>query len=134
MPDPRWPRGAFARLGLVALFAVFFALPRLARAAAPCGSLQSTQALIVRIGGAQLAPANAAQAEFLRAALIAEPGADSAALYEGEARLAPLADGGLAAVYVVAGQACGLIVLGPGSAAVLAAIGHAPDAHVGDAL
>jgi hypothetical protein len=127
MPDPRLPRGALLRLGIVASIALFFAFPRLAHAdAAGCGPLDATQAIVARLGGGAFAPASAAQAEFLRDGLIGEPGADASALYGGETRLAPLADGGLAAVTVVDGRACGLILLGPASAAVLAAVGRQP--------
>ena len=149
MPDPRLPRGAIARrrtgalrnalcmrLAIVLGVAALLLFPRLARAdeAAGCGPLAATQALVARLGGGALEPASEAQTEFLRAALIGEPGADASALYAGVTLLASLADGGAAAVYAVDGRACGLIVLGPGSAAVLAAIGRAPAAHVGAAL
>ena len=119
------------RLGIVLGVAALLLFPRLARAdeAAGCGPLAATQALVARLGGAALAPASEAQAEFLRAALIAEPGADASALYSGETLLASLADGGAAAVYVVDGRACGLALLGPSSAAILAAIGRAPGAY-----
>jgi hypothetical protein len=129
MPDPRLPRGALSRLAIVLGVAAFLLFPRLTRAdeaAHGCGPLEATQALIARLGGGALAPASEAQAEFLRAAFIAEPGADAAALYGGETLLAPLADGGAAVVYVVDGRACGLALLGPASAAVLAAVGRQP--------
>jgi hypothetical protein len=50
---------------------------------------------------------------------------DAGALYDGEAQLAPLADGGAAVVFVVDQRACGLALFGPRSAAILAAIGRA---------
>ena len=137
MPDPRLPRGAILRFAIVLGVAAFLLFPCLTRAdeaADGCGPLEATQALIARLGGLTLAPASEAQAEFLRAALIAEPGADAAALYGGETLLASLADGGMAAVTVVDGRACGLALLGPGGAAILAAIGRRPSAHVGSAL
>ena len=88
--------------------------PGRADEAAGCGPLAATQALVARLGGGALEPASEAQTEFLRAALIGEPGADASALYAGVTLLASLADGGAAAVYAVDGRACGLIVLGPG--------------------
>jgi hypothetical protein len=136
MPDPRLPRGALLRLGIVAAIAAFLLFPRLARAdeAAGCGPFDATQAVAARLGAGAFKPASEAQAEFLRAAFIAEPGADAGALYSGETLLAPMADGGAAVVYVVDGRACGLALLGPGGAAILAAIGRARGAHVGSAL
>jgi hypothetical protein len=135
MPDPLLPRGALLRLAVVALIAALPLVPRLAQAydANGCGSLDSTRAIVARMGGT-LAPASEAQAEFLRDAFIAEPGADAGAIYGGSTLLAPTADGGMAAVVVVDNRACGLVLFGPGGAAILAAIGRAPGAHVGSAL
>ena len=76
MPDPRLPRGAILRFAIVLGVAAFLLFPCLTRAdeaADGCGPLEATQALIARLGGLTLAPASEAQAEFLRAALIAEP-------------------------------------------------------------
>ena len=128
MPDARLPRGALLRLALLAAIAALLLFPRLTRAeeAAVCGPLEATQTLVTRLGGGALKPASEAQAEFLRAALIDEAGADAGAVFGAETLLASLADGGAAAVYAVNGTACGLILLGPASAAVLAAVGRQP--------
>ncbi len=136
MPDPRLPRGAILRLAIVLGVAAFLLAPKLARTdeAAGCGPFDATKAVAARLGAGEFKPASEAQTEFLRAAFIAEPGADASALYSGEALLAPTADGGAAVVYVVAGRACGLALLGPGGAAILGAIGRSPNAHVGSAL
>ena len=104
-----------------------------ADAANGCGSLDSARAIVARLGGA-LAPASQAQAEFLRAALIGEPGVDARALYDGETLLAALADGGAAAVVAVDGEACAMTIFPPGDAAILARIGRDPAARVGRAL
>jgi hypothetical protein len=135
MLDPLLPRGAFARLAIVLGVAAFLLAPRFARAddASGCGSLDSTRAIVARMGGT-LAPASEAQAEFLRVALIGEPGADARALYGGETLLAPLADGSTAAVYVVGGEACGLMFFPPDDAAILAKIGRAPASALGGGL
>jgi hypothetical protein len=128
MPDTRLPRDAIARLGIVLGVAALLLFPRLTRAeeAAACGPLEATQAIVTRLGGGALEPASDAQAEFLRAAFIAEPGADAGALIGGETLLAQLADGGIVVVYAVDGAVCGLALLGPASAAVLAAVGRQP--------
>ena len=90
-----------------------------------CGPLDATQALVARLGGGELIKATEAQSEFL---------SDAASVYGGETRLASLNDGGVSAVYVANGEACGLVLFGPEGAKIIAAIGKDRTAHVGAAL
>lgn len=135
MPDPLLPRGALLRLAIILGVAASVLIPQIARAndADGCGDLASTRATVARKRGA-LTPANAAQAEFLRGALIGARGVAAATLFDGEAWLAPLDDGSMAAVYVVGGEACSLMFFPPDDAAILAAIGRAPTAALGGGL
>ena len=110
MPNPLLPRGAILRLGVVALIALFFAVPRLARADDGCGDLGSIQAIVSAWGGTTLAPLPTRQTDALKAVMTI--GGDEPAWMLGAAAfVSPIRSGEFAIVFVAEGRACSLLVM-----------------------
>ena len=125
MPDPLSPRGAIARIGVVLAVALFFAVPRLARADDSCGPIEATQAIVAAWGGGTLTQLSGDLADGLRATDF--PTAD--AVYG-----AALPLGEFAVVYVVAARACRARILSQSEYAALAALSRRGRSLAGPSL
>ena len=137
MPDPLLSRGALARLGFLALIALLFAVPQLARAesldpwlghdAAKCAPLSGLDKV------AKVATLTPAQFEFVRALYIALPPI-SHQLPPGDHAVLAIANDSAMAALVDGAVSCARLELAAFMVEMLMAVGRGEVGRAGDAL
>jgi hypothetical protein len=132
MPDPRLPRGAFARLGIIALIVLFFAAPRLAHAedlAWDCQPLAKVEKSLQTSGGSAFARVTDAQWQFLRGLYVAAPNTPTALPPGDSAVMSTFADGMAEVSFVDDGKSCASAVLTKGLVAIVMSVGSGDVTH-----
>ncbi|MDR3464220.1 MAG: hypothetical protein P4L76_18100 [Beijerinckiaceae bacterium] len=133
MPDSRLPRGALARLGLLALVVLFFVAPRLVRAqegsGSSCQPLAKLEAEAKSAGGSPFAHATDAQWQFARGLYVATPPVSSEFPPGDSAMISTFPDGSAQVLFIDDGEACNQMMLAKRFAALVMGAGAGDITH-----
>jgi len=142
MMDPRWPRGAFARLGFLAAIALAggFAVigPRLARADEasqfPCGAIESAKEMAHAMGGGDFIALTNDQFQFVRGLFVMAPDTPASLPPGDHAEMSLRPDGSASIIFVDGDRACAPIKLGPEAIRIVMQVGSGDLVHAGRGL
>jgi hypothetical protein len=132
MADPLPSRGVFARLGIVALIALFFLAPRLASAddiAWHCEPIATIEKDIQTAGGSAFTRVTDPQWQFVRGLYVAAPNTPSALPPGDYAMMSTFADGTAAVSFIDDGKSCAIAMLTKEIVAVVMGVGQGDVTH-----